>query len=156
MAPVGDWGCWGQLDDMVVWHIHLLWRPQWNSVIPLQNNQFLFLFTKLFLPDISCSPEKQFFFLQNAPSRIQRANIWLSVDGFRVLLWELLSIFNMWIFIIFLCANARKGQNCLKTTEASIGFSVELTQRHSHWFLVLLSNLNCLYEIRFKIFALPL
>lgn len=134
---------------MVVLHVSL-------PITNLLNNQLLFLFTKLFHPDISCSTEKQFFFFKMHQQEVKRANIWLSVDGFRVLLWELLSIFNMWIFIIFLCANARQGQNCLRTTDASIEFSVELTQRHSHWFLVFLSNLNCLYEIRFNNLCSPI
>lgn len=59
-------------------------------------------------------------------------------------------------FFFFLCANARKGQNCLRTTKASTGFSVELAQRHSRWFLVLLSNLNGLYEIRFNNLCSPI
>lgn len=63
----GVWGCLGQFGDsldVVVLHIPLLWRPQWNAISNLLNNQLLFLFTKVFHPDISCSTEKQFFFFK--------------------------------------------------------------------------------------------
>ena len=68
----------------------------------------------------------------------------MSIDGFRVLLWELLSILHMWILIILMCARTLKGPNCSRTTDVPIWSSIKLTQRHSLWFLLLLLNLPLL------------